>query len=99
MKTLIAIAFTTAFATVGLFAALATAQLTPASASEAANAATSAMTEGEVRKIDKDSKKVTLKHGPIKNLDMPGMTMVFAVKDSSLLDKIQVGSKVVFSAE
>jgi Cu(I)/Ag(I) efflux system protein CusF len=39
------------------------------------------MAEAEVRRVDKDSKKVTLKHGPIKNLDMPGMTMVFQVRD------------------
>ena len=57
------------------------------------------MSDGEVRKIDKDSQKITLKHGEIKNLGMPGMTMVFKVKDSTLLDKIQVGSKVKFAAE
>ena len=62
-------------------------------------AAAKDMSDGEVRKIDKDSKKVTLKHGAIKNLDMPGMTMVFQVKDASLLDKLEVGSKVKFSAE
>jgi len=55
--------------------------------------------EGEVRKIDKDAKKITLKHGPIKNMDMPGMTMVFQVKDVSLLDKLAVGDKVTFTAE
>ena len=58
-----------------------------------------AMTEGEVRKIDKDAKKITLKHSDIKNLDMPGMTMVFQVKDVSLLDKVKVGDKVKFMAE
>ena len=39
-----------------------------------------AMTTGEVKKVDKDAGKVTIKHGPIKNLDMPGMTMIFASK-------------------
>lgn len=57
------------------------------------------MTEGEVRKIDKEAKKITLKHGDIKNLDMPGMTMVFQVKDAALLDKVKVGDKVMFTAE
>ena len=57
------------------------------------------MTEGEVRKIDKEAKKITLKHGDIKNLDMPGMTMVFQVKDAALLDKVKVGDKVTFTAE
>ena len=49
------------------------------------------MTEGEVRKIDKEARKITLKHGDIKNLDMPGMTMVFQVKDAALLDKVKAG--------
>lgn len=56
------------------------------------------MTDGEVRKIDKDSQKVTLKHGEIKNLDMPPMTMVFQVSDPALLGKIKVGDKVRFTA-
>lgn len=62
-------------------------------------AGTAEMSEGEVRKIDKDSKKITLKHGEIKNLDMPGMTMVFRVKDIAMLDKVQAGDKVKFKAE
>ena len=57
------------------------------------------MSEAEVRKVDKDTKKVTLKHGPIKNLDMPGMTMVFQVRDPALLDKLVVGEKIKFNAE
>ena len=60
------------------------------------------MAEAEVRKIDKDAKKITLKHGPIKNLDMPPMTMVFQVKDAALLDKLaqlKAGDKILFSAE
>lgn len=60
---------------------------------------TAGMTEGEVRKVDKDNQKITLKHAEIQNLGMPGMTMVFRVKDASMLDKVQVGSKVLFSAE
>lgn len=58
-----------------------------------------AMADGEVRKVDKDAKKITLRHGPIKNLDMPPMTMVFQVKDPALLDKVKVGDKVKFNAE
>lgn len=71
---------------------------TPA-ASSAAPIAVKDMAEAEVRKIDKDAKKVTLKHGPIKNLDMPGMTMVFQVKDVALLEKFAVGDKIMFTAE
>lgn len=62
-------------------------------------AATSDMTEGEVRKVDKAAKKITLKHGPIKNLDMPGMTMVFQVQDAALLDKVQAGDQVRFTVD
>ena len=54
------------------------------------------MTNAEVRKVDKDAKKITLKHEAIKNLDMPGMTMVFQVKDAALLDKAQAGDKIKF---
>ncbi len=61
--------------------------------------ATADLTDGEVRKIDKETGKITLKHGVIKNLDMPGMTMVFQVKDKALLDKIQPGDKIRFRAE
>lgn len=64
---------------------------------KAANSAD--MTEGEVRKIDKEQGKITLKHGEIKNLDMPGMTMVFKVKDAAMLDKVKEGDKVGFTAE
>jgi len=52
-----------------------------------------------VRKIDKESKKITLKHGEIKNLDMPGMTMVFQVKDPAMLDAVKQGDKVQFKVE
>lgn len=57
------------------------------------------MTNGEIRKVDLEYKKITIKHGEIKNLDMPGMTMVFGVKDPAILDKIKAGDKVNFSAE
>lgn len=57
------------------------------------------MTDGEVRKVDKDAKKITIKHGEIKNLEMPGMTMVFQVKDPAMLDKVKAGDKVKFTAE
>ena len=62
----------------------------------ASAAAPAAFTDGEVRKVDKEAKKITLKHGEIKNLDMPGMTMAFAVKDDALLEKFKVGDKVQF---
>ena len=61
-------------------------------------AAKADQTEGEVRKIDKVNKRITLKHGEIKNLDMPPMTMVFQAADPAMLDKVKVGDKVRFVA-
>lgn len=65
----------------------------------AASAAAAPTADGEVRKVDKEQGKVTLKHGPIANLDMPGMTMVFKVADPKLLETIKQGDKVKFSAD
>ena len=64
-----------------------------------AQASVATLTDGEVRKVDKDAGKITLKHGPIKSLDMPPMTMVFQGKDRALLDKVKPGDKVKFAAE
>lgn len=57
------------------------------------------LSDAEVRKVDKEAKKITLKHGPIQKLDMPGMTMVFHVADPGMLDKVKAGDKVKFSAD
>ena len=65
-------------------------------ASKPAATAAASMTDGEVRKIDKEAGKITIKHGDIKHLEMPGMTMVFAAKDKALLDKVQVGDRIRF---
>lgn len=59
----------------------------------------SALVDGEVRKVDLDAKKITLRHGAIPNLEMPPMTMVFQVKDPALLGQFKAGDKVRFSAE
>jgi Cu/Ag efflux protein CusF len=56
------------------------------------------MTDAEVRKVDMAQGKVTLKHGEIKNLDMPPMTMVFTVKDKAMLEGVKAGDKVKFKA-
>jgi Cu/Ag efflux protein CusF len=53
---------------------------------------------GEITKLDKAA-RVTLKHGEIKNLDMPPMTMVFRVSDAKLLDGLAVGQRIGFTAE
>ena len=56
-------------------------------------------TAGEVMKIDKSGARITLKHGEIKNLGMPAMTMVFRVRDPRLLDGVAVGDRVRFTAD
>ena len=67
--------------------------------SSLAIAQTQGLTEGEVRKVDKDAKKITIKHGAIQNLEMPAMTMVFQVMEPALLDKVKAGDKVQFEAQ
>lgn len=58
-----------------------------------------AMSSGEVKSIDKAAGKITIKHGPLENLGMPGMTMVFRVKDPAVLDQVKPGDKIKFDAE
>jgi Cu/Ag efflux protein CusF len=57
------------------------------------------LSNGEVRRVDKDAKKITVRHGPLLNLDMPAMTMVFQVKDPAMLDQVKAGDKIKFQAE
>jgi Cu/Ag efflux protein CusF len=64
-----------------------------------AGTASAQPSDGEVRKIDRTQSKVTLRHGEIRNLDMPPMTMVFRVSDPKMLDALAVGDKVRFTAE
>lgn len=80
-------------------AALALSGAASAQSGASGTAAADELSDGEVRKIDTDNKKLTLRHGPLKNLDMPGMTMVFQVTDPAMLEKLQVGEKVRFQAE
>ena len=61
--------------------------------------ASSHQVNGEVVKIDKAAGKITMKHGPIKSLDMDAMTMVFRVADPAMLDKVKAGDKVKFEAD
>ena len=63
------------------------------------NDAAAASTDGEVRKVDKDAKKITIRHGAIVNLEMPPMTMVFQVSDPALLERVKAGAKIRFTAE
>lgn len=58
-----------------------------------------ALTEGQVRKVDKPAGKITLKHGPLPNLGMGAMTMVFQAQDLALLDQLKTGDRIRFRAE
>lgn len=78
------------FKSILLFSALAITSVAPAFAAD--------MTDGVIRKIDLKKAKVTIKHGEIINLDMPPMSMVFTVKDATLLEGIAKGDKVKFVA-
>lgn len=103
LRTLLAAASLAALPAVGF--AHASGHDTPSPSAAAASTpsksggAGNAMADAEVRKVDKDARKITLKHGEIKNLEMPPMTMVFQVKDPAVLDKVKQGDKVKFSAE
>jgi Cu(I)/Ag(I) efflux system protein CusF len=57
------------------------------------------LVDGEIRRVDKEAKKLTIKHEPIPNIDMPAMTMVFQVKDPAMLDQVKTGDKVRFAAD
>jgi Cu/Ag efflux protein CusF len=57
------------------------------------------LVDGEVKKIDKEAGKITLRHGELKSLNMSAMTMVFRVKDPAMLEQVKVGDKVRFAAE
>lgn len=70
-----------------------------AAAADASASTSMAMTAGEVRKVDTEQGKVTLKHEAITNLDMPGMTMVFRAEKPEMLKDLKVGDKVSFHAE
>ncbi|MHB1122241.1 MAG: copper-binding protein [Ramlibacter sp.] len=94
----ILIAAVTAAAAVSTLPAQAQATSAAAPAVKPAAGTAGELSEGEVRKVDKAGKKITLRHGPLKNLDMPPMTMVFQVSDPALLDKVKAGDKVRFAA-
>jgi Cu(I)/Ag(I) efflux system protein CusF len=57
------------------------------------------MVQGEIRKVDKDAAKLTIKHADIPNLGMTPMTMVFKVQDKAMLDQVAEGDKVRFAAD
>ena len=97
MKSFYAILVATAF--VAISAAALAQQSPPNPQPILLAAAAQAMTDGEIRKVDLDTKKITIKHGELKNLEMPAMTMVFQVNDPAMLTKVKVGDQVKFRAD
>ncbi len=82
-----------------LVAALAAASTAWAADEPTASPKATSMPAGEIRKIDRDQGKVTIRHEALANLDMPAMTMVFRVKDPAMLDRIKEGDRIRFVAE
>jgi Cu/Ag efflux protein CusF len=66
---------------------------------QATASAPTQMVDGQVKKVDKSAGKVTLSHGPLENLNMPAMTMVFRVKEAVWLDQMKAGDKIRFMAD
>ncbi|MEY5099899.1 MAG: hypothetical protein RJA36_2618 [Pseudomonadota bacterium] len=97
MNTLEKILFTSALAMGVALPAIGLAQAAT-DRSESATAPADAMTEGEVRKVELESAKVTIRHGEIRQLDMPAMTMVFTAKDKTLLANVKPGDRIWFVA-
>lgn len=62
-------------------------------------AASGALADGEVRKVDREAGKITLRHGPLPSMGIPAMTMVYDVKDASALEHFSAGDKVKYAAE
>lgn len=65
----------------------------------ASKTSASALSDGEIKKVDKSAGKITIKHGPIANLEMPNMTMVFRANDPAMLEQVKTGDKVRFAAD
>lgn len=82
-----------------LLAALTVAAPLPADAADPPGAQATVMTDGVVRRVDVANARLTLRHGPIVNLDMPAMTMVFRVRPPELMTGLKVGDTVKFHAE
>lgn len=73
---------------------------TPAATTKPAGTpAATPQSDGEIKKVDKDAGKITVKHGPLANLDMGPMTMLFRVKDPAMLEQVKAGDKVKMTVE
>lgn len=91
MKTLI-----NALATIAVVLSLSPAVF--AQEAKSANVGSTATSKGEVKKIDLDAGKLTIRHGELKNIDMPATTMVFDLSDKATLAKLKASGKITFVA-
>ncbi|WP_062639225.1 copper-binding protein [Caballeronia arationis] len=99
-KTFVSIALGFALTTSGAaFAAGEMGNMDMSNGAKQGGAANPSMSHGEVKKVDTASGKLTIKHGPLENLGMDGMTMAFKVKDPTMLSQVKVGDKIDFVAE
>ena len=86
-------------ASVTTYAAGDTGNMNMAGSAQSGADARNNMSHGEVKKVDTAAGKLTIKHGPLENLDMEAMTMVFKAKDPAMLSQVKVGDKIGFVAE
>ena len=86
-------------ATVMTGAAAAQASATETMPAADTKSAALSLADGEIKKVDKEAGKITVKHGPLVDLGMPAMTMVFKVKDAAMLEQVKAGDKVKFTVE
>lgn len=98
-KTLNTFAFCLWVATASVAQAQAPSNTNRGAPTAATNSAAPVLSDGEVRRVDVTTGRITIRHGELKNLDMPPMTMVFQANDKSLLDQLKVGDKIGFVAE
>ncbi|MES2280124.1 MAG: copper-binding protein [Pseudomonadota bacterium] len=100
MKSTLKISLAAALLSVGMSGmALAATDTSPSTTAVAASPAPVKLTVGEVRKVDLEQGKLTIKHEALENLDMPGMTMVFKASDANLIKDVKQGDKILFRAE
>jgi Cu/Ag efflux protein CusF len=99
-KTLVSMVLGVALVTSGAaFAAGEMGNMDMSSSAAKSGASNASMSHGEVKKVDMAAGKITIKHGPLENLQMEGMTMAFKVKDPAMLSQVKVGDKIDFVAE
>ena len=100
MQSAVKISLTAALLFIGMSSlAIAASNRSPSATVGAVSPATVKLTVGEVRKVDLEQRKVTIKHEALENLNIPVITMVFKASDANLLKDVKQGDKILFHAE